>query len=185
MNQLALWPWGLGLLSMLLAVGVALSPVRALQLAREIGAFALDKARDGIKRLREVRNWWRVASLCLAMVCVGFAFAIADAKREVLLVREQCETRIVTVERQAERAVTSARSARAGLQQCKARLEEEVGRAARAAELEREATEAAARAAARAAAEREEWMRTYRDRPAGCRAALEALEAACPTIADY
>lgn len=185
MNLLALWPWGLGLLGVLLAVGVALSPVRALQLARELGAFALDKARDGIKRLREVRNWWRVASLCLAMVCVGFAFAIADAKRQIVVVRSECQTRVVEVERQAELAIRSATSNRAALQQCKQRLEDEVGKAVEAQRMAREAKAAADATAARAEADRAAWERTYRAKPASCEAALAAMEAACPTLADF
>lgn len=157
----------------------------ALKLARdawELAGRALGAAGEWLRR---PRDWWRVVAFVLALVCVGFAFAVADTKREILLVREQCQTRIITVERQAEKAVAAANTSRAGLQQCKARLEEEVGRAARAAELEREATEAAARVAAQAARDREDWQRTYSERPASCRAALERLEVECPTITDY
>lgn len=182
---LSLWPWGLGLLGVAILVGAILSPVAALKLAKEVGGFVLDRARAGIKRLRQVKDWWRVSAIVMALVCVAFAFAITDAKREIVLVREQCETRIVTVERQAEQAVTAANTSRAGLQQCKARLQEEVGRAARAAELERVAVAAAAAAAAQAKRDREEWQQTYRTRPANCQAALEAVEASCPTLSDY
>src|SRR5690606_12023113 len=110
----------------------------ALKLARgawELAGRALGAAGEWLRR---PRDWWRVVAFGLALVGGGFAFAVADTKRDILLVREQCQTRIITVERQAEKAVAAANTSRAGLQQCKARLEEEVGRAARAAELERE-----------------------------------------------
>lgn len=135
--------------------------------------------------LRKPRDWWRLVSACLGLVCVGFAFAVTDAKREILLVREQCETRIITVEREAQQAVTAATTTRRSLQQCQTRLTEEVGKAVRAAQLERDATAAAAAVAAQAERDREAWQQTYRNRPATCQAALEAVEAACPTLSDY
>lgn len=135
--------------------------------------------------LRQPRDWWRVVSVVLAVVCVGFAFSATDAKRQVVLVTQQCETRVLTIEREAEQAVTAATSTRRSLQQCQTRLTEEVGKAARAQELEREATAAAAATAAQAERDREAWQRTYRNRPATCQAALEAVEAQCSTLSDY
>lgn len=135
--------------------------------------------------LRQPRDWWRAVSVCLALVCLGFAFAVTDAKREILLVREQCETRIITVERAAEQATVAASTTRRSLQQCQTRLADEVGKAVRAQQLEREATAAAAATAAQAERDLEAWRRTYRNRPATCQAALEAVEAACPTLSDY
>lgn len=182
---LSLWPWGLGLLAIVALVGVVLSPVAALKLAREVGQFILERGRAVVKRLREVRDWWRVAAMVLGVLCLALAFDSHNSRRTVVLVQEQCQTRIVTVEREAEQAVTAAATTRRSLQQCKARLTEEVGKAVRAQELEREATAAAAAVAAQAERDREAWQRTYRNRPPTCRAALEAMEAACPTLSDY
>jgi len=135
--------------------------------------------------LRQPRDWWRVVSVCLAVVCIGFAFSASDAKRQVVLVTEQCQTRVLTIEREADQAVTAATTTRRSLQQCQTRLTEEVGKATRARELEREATAAAAATAAQAERDRATWQQTYRARPATCQAALTAMEAACPTLSEY
>lgn len=150
--------------------------------AWDLGGRALKSAGAWLRR---PRDWWRFTAVCLALVCVGFSFAFTDAKREIVLVREQCNTRVVTIEREAEQAVTAAATTRQSLLHCRTRLEEEVGKAARARELEREATEAAAATAAQAKRDREAWQRTYRERPVTCQTALEAMEAACPSLEEY
>lgn len=185
MKILELWPWGLGLLGIAAVVGIVLSPVAALKLAKEIGTFLLERARAIVRRLREVEDWWRVTAVALGMLCLGFAFAFVDAEREVVLVQEQCQTRVLTIEHQVQAAVASASSTRRALQQCTTNLSTEVGKAARAEQLEREATAKAEATANRARLEREEWERTYSQKPATCQAALEAMEAACPTLSDY
>jgi len=140
--------------------------------------------------LRRPRDWWRFAVVVLGVVCIGFAFAAKNARQEVLVVTERCNSRVLTIETEAKEATRlateTADANRRALQVCQAQLAEEVGKRQEIDQLGQEAVAAAREDAAQARNALERWRARYNRRPATCSAALEAMEAACAdTITDY
>lgn len=129
--------------------------------------------------LRRPRDWWRFIAVCLGVLCLGTAFAVRDARQQVLIVTEKCNTEILTIQGEAKTATSTAQANARALQVCRGQLADEVGKQQRIEQLAREAVAAAKRDADAAAKSMSEWQAQYNKRPATCQAALENMEAAC------
>lgn len=165
-------------------IAAAFNPLRALALAKDIGAFVIDKARVFVAWCREPdRNWWKVGCLSFA----GF-FALASwyadsQRREVGATVNRYEGQLATVKAESQVARDTAASNRQALLQCQAALTLEVGLRQ---DVDRLNAEAVARAeAARKRAESDLAAFKARPRPLSCAAALTALETQCATFSDY
>lgn len=135
--------------------------------------------------LRKPRDWWRFTAIVAGVVCLAQAMAIMDAKREVVVVREQCAADLRVASAEAKAATALADTNAQAVRTCRTLLAQEVGNRQRVEQLARAASDAAAAANAAAQASREDWERTYQAKPPTCAAALEAMESACPTLRDY
>lgn len=140
------WPWFAGGFGLLVLVGVVLSPLAALKLARSLGGFVLDKLRAGIEWLRRPHHWWRIGTMTLALCFTAAAFVAWDARQTIVIVRQQCDVRVA----EAQQACTVVK---ANTRQIVKRVNEEtakvVARAKRDAENDRLAKAAAQAEASR------------------------------------
>lgn len=180
---MTLWLILLGLLTMT-GIAAALNPLRALTLAKDAGAFLIDKARALVAWARDPdRNWWKVGCVSLGLLCAVLSW-YADAQRRVVAtVRTETAAAIVKVEADAAGDREAAKSNRAALLQCQAQLTLEVGQRQETERLNREAVAKAQAAAKAAAADLAEFRR--RQKSPSCSAALTTVEAACANFSDY
>lgn len=155
----------------------------------KVAAGAWKLAGNGLERfgewLREPRDWWRFTAVVMAVVCLGFAFAVRDARQEVLVVTERCNATVVTVTERAKAATQTAQDNARAVQTCKAQLANEVGERQRIEELARKAVNDARAGTVAAERSMAEWLQQYSKRPATCQAAMEAMGEACASITDY
>lgn len=179
------WVYGTG---GALAVGALafafLNPLRALALAKDIGAFFLDKGRAAVAWARKPeRNWWKIGCVSLASACAMLSWYADGQRREVVLVTRTLTAVAETEKARADGAADAATNNFAALLQCKAQLELVTGEDQKVDALNAEAVKAAQ--AAQAVAERrlQEWK--ARERSLDCKAALAALEDKCAAFSDY
>jgi len=143
---MAHWHWIAGGLGLLVLVGVVLSPVAALKLAKSIGESVLDAVRYAIEWSRKPHDWWRITCLWLAVAFTAAAFVAWDARQTIVVVQQECNTRVAEVQQACSVVEWNA-------QQIVKRVNEETAR--QVAQAERDAADArAARQAADAEATR-------------------------------
>lgn len=176
----------LGLAVALVGVGAVLNPLKAVALARAIGAFFLERIRAVVEWARDPkRDWWKIGCLSFGGLFLVAAMYAENRRREVLIVTERCETVTTTLKTELVTVRTTGDLDRADLATCRTFMQavadgrqdvESENREALLA-LEREARAADARAA--------EWKRRYDNKAPSCTAALAALEGPCAEFADY
>lgn len=181
-----LWPWlaGGGLL-VVIGVLAALNPVLALRVAKAIGAFVLGKLLDLFTWLREEANAYKAACLMLAVIAGYGLLSSHNARERIVLIErdraaeaQQFRTKLAEqgaliegYERQEEEF---ARQAREAADKLKAAQDENAEALAEIAHLKEMAKRNGAA-----------WRRVYDGRPDSCKAAIEALDAACPMLRGY
>lgn len=179
----ALWPWlvGGGGIALLVAA-VALNPLKALMLARDIGGFLIERARAFVAWLRRDHNAWRFGFGALA---VGFAWAsfIAwDARQTIVVVTTERDAAQkaraqdlvdITVERKTWKQQEAAFAEYQRTQTDALALT--MAASAEAQEKARKAREDARKGYA-------DWLQVYKNRPDTCKAAEEALDIACRDV---
>ena len=165
-------------------IAAAFNPLRALALAKDIGAFLLEKARAGIAWARDPRrNWWKVGCVSLGLGFACLSWYADSQRRTVNTVRTESAAAIAKVEAEAGAAREAARSNRGALLQCQAMLKLEVGQRQETERLNREAVAEAQAVATQARAD----LQAFRNRQKSpsCSAALTTVEAACANFSDY
>lgn len=188
MSLLSHLPWGwLAGGGGLLVVGalVALNPVLALKLLRSIGGLLLGALRGSIEWLRKPGHWIKALCAVLAMWAGIASITAYQARQHVIVVVQRCEADKGALQLQiTAREMTIAQKDQA-LTAIQETLEAE---AAKLRDLQaRNAGLKAETAAAQAAAEKSAaaYQREFDNKPATCTAALNAMEAACPSLQDY
>lgn len=177
------WAILIGFLGML-GIAVALNPLRALALAKDIGAFVLDKGRAAAAWARDpARNWWKVGCVSLGATCALLSWYADAQRREVVLVTQTLTAEVETEKTRAAGAIDAATSNFNALLQCKALLAIEVGQRQETERLNAAAVAAAERVATKARADLAEFKR--RQKTPSCAAALTELEAACSDFSDF
>lgn len=189
------WAWlfgilGTGGLVALVALAV-LNPVRALALAKDVGAFLIDRLRAIVAWARDPnRNWWKVGCFSFAGFFALAAWYADGQRRAVGLATTKLtdttrvyEDRLVTIMRDRDQHASAATTNFTALLQCQALLTAEVGAAQETARLNAEAVARAEAAAAANAAKLEAFRR--RERPLECTDALRVLEEKCAAFSDY
>lgn len=168
------------------AVFAALNPLRALALAKDIGAFLLDKARAFVAWARDpARNWWKIGCVSLASVCALLAWYAEGQRREVIIVQEKCAAEKVGLEQDFRPVREAAFRNFTELQSCVAELAKVVGEDRDTDRLNAEAVAKAEAKARQASQEAAKWRQRYEARPDDCKAALNSVEAKCAALSNY
>lgn len=178
-------PWILSFGGIAVLAGlIALNPVLALKLAKDIGAFFLEKARAFAKWARDPnRNWWKIGCMSFAAAFGIAAFYARDQQKEVIFVTETLTQEIHTCRLASAEIETKATNHYNNLLTCQGLMAKMAGE-----DQDTDAINAAAVARAEAAqrkAEQElkDWKN--RHRTAECKDALKVLEEKCATFSDY
>lgn len=184
LSLLSLWPLALGALGIAGGAFAILNPIKALQLARDIGGFVIEKLRALVKWFREPHDWWRIGVFSL-----GFGFMIAsfvawDARRTIVVVQRECAQKVTEVEAKVAAVQGVAESNYQAVQQCATTLKAEVGKRQETEKLAAAAVKAAKRNEAKAEAELAAWQKRYAQRPKKCDDALAEMEKVCATVPD-
>lgn len=180
---MTLWAILIGFIGML-GIAAAFNPLRALALAKDVGAFLLDKARAAVKWARDpARNWWKIGCVSLASFCAILSWYADSQRRTVNTVRTESAAAIVKVQAEAGAARQAANTNRENLLRCQAMLELEVGLRQETERLNREAVAAAQAVATQARDDLEKFRK--RQKSPSCSTALTAVEAACANFSDY
>lgn len=183
---LAFWPWVAGGGAAVAVIAfAALNPAAAIKLASAIGGFVMDALRNFVQWLRKPGSKLKAACAVLAMVAaIACLTSYQDNQRFLVVTQERAADARKFAAREAElQAVISTYQHQEIDFEAAVRLEAErliearAQSAAATAEVKRrqEAAEKSASAFKREAA----------NKPDACKAALKALEAACPTLRDY
>ncbi len=180
------WPWLAGGGAMISVIAVAaLNPAAAVKLASATGGFVMDALRDLVQWLRKPGSKLKAACAVLAMVAaVACLSSYQDSQRFLVVTQERAADARKFAVREAElqAVITTYRQQEVDFeaavrQEAERLIEARAQSAAATAEVKRrqEAAEKSASAFKREAA----------NKPDTCKAALKALEAACPTLRDY
>lgn len=180
------WLLGGGVVALLAAFAV-LNPLAAARLASSVSGFVLDKLRGLIQWARAAtpEQWWRAGCFAAGTAFLVASFVAWDARQTIVIVRQECAAKL-----EAERSVSAglsgiAENNRQAVQTCKATLTAEVGKRQEVERLGQAAVASAQQSEAQAERELTEWKRRYIERPKGCEAALQEVQAQCPTLSDY
>jgi uncharacterized membrane protein len=181
--------WMLGgsaALLLALAAGFFLNPVKTLGLARAVGGFFLEKTRGAVDWARDPkRDWWKIGCVAFGGLFAIAAFYADNQRREVITIREKCQTVETTLRTELVEVQTKGDLDRADLATCRAYMTNVVdGRQ----DTERENTEALLaleRAAREADARAAAWKRRYDAKTPDCTTALAVLEDKCAALSDY
>ena len=180
------WGWlagGGGLL--LVGALVALNPLLALKLLRSLGGLLLAALRDGLEWLRKPGH--KIKALCAVLALwAGIASLTAyRANQKVIVFVQRCEAEKGALQVQIDAKNLTITQKEQALADIQSTLDAEAAKLrdlqARNAGLKAQ-TEAAQERAAKSEAA---FQREFDRKPATCTAALNALQAACPTLEGY
>lgn len=183
---LSFWPWVAGGGAAVAVVAfAALNPAAAIKLASAIGGFVMDALRNFVQWLRKPGSKLKAACAVLAMVAaIACLTSYQDNQRFLVVTQERAADARKFAAREAElQAVISTYQQQeidfeaAVRQEAERLIEARAQSAAATAEVKRR--QAAAEKSASA------FKREAANKPDACKAALKALEAACPTLRDY
>lgn len=135
--------------------------------------------------LRAPHDWWKIGFCSAGSVAMLAAFVAWDARKTILIVREQCAIDLAKKEIAVEEARAASEVSNAAVQQCATRLQTEVGKRQEIERIAREAVAQAKRRHDKAESALKAWQGKYAKRPAGCAEALKQVEAQCAVVSDY
>ncbi len=196
---LAHWPWLAGGGIVLLLALVLLAPAAALRLVGELAGWAMDKVRQAVRWLRKPGNGRRAiigaVFLCLAVWAATASLSSWQRNAQIIVVTRERDDAVKARDTAVgERAAALKRAETAESQLAAYRQQERDYAAAsrRQADALEEARARSSKARAEAAYWREvatkgnrAWQKAYDNRPDSCKAAIEALDAACPALRGY
>ncbi len=178
------WLLGLGIPALAALALFLLNPLAFWKLASSVSGWVQDTLRAVVEWFRKDHDWWKIG---FGVAGIGFliaSFVAWDARKTIVVVREQCKAEVVAAEAQVGVVSEIAESNMAAVRQCKATLTAEVGKRQDIEKLALLAVANAQRQEAKAEAELAEWQRQYNNRPAQCDAALAEMERVCATVPD-
>lgn len=176
---------GLGGIAAVVIALVVMNPVAALRLVKAIGGFFIDAARWFFEWLRKPGSWIKLVIGALALWAAIASLNAYQKGQTIVVITKQHETELAAKDLRIGELVTATEAYR--------KQEQDFARIARKnterLDAARKQSEAAlaeiATLQAKAEASSAGWRREYAKRPDTCKAALEALDTACPAIGGY
>lgn len=172
------WAWVAAGIVALFGAGLVFSPTAVLAVLGKVRKAASEW-------LRKDHDWWKIGCITgyvvIALLTASNASLRADVKEAKTFNSERVNALKDSLRTQEQMTKANADS----LAECSAKLADEVGRQQ---DIEKERRDAMLRlreAQAQADRDLDEWRKRYAARPLKCTEALNALEAACPTLTDY
>lgn len=176
---------GLGGLAAVVIALVVMNPVAALRLVKAIGGFFIDAARWFFEWLRKPGSWVKVLLAGLALWAAIASLTAYQKGQKIIVITNTYETKIAAKDLRIGELVSATEAYRKQEQDFARIARKNTERLDAARKLSVDALAEVATLQAQAEASSAGWRREYGKRPDTCKAALEALDTACPALEGY
>lgn len=179
------WQWVAAVFGVIILAGAVMNPAVSLPMLAAIPRGTVRVLVAFVAWARKPHDWWRIGCLTVAASALTAGLYANGLRREIVVVTEKARVAVAECKAELGKQETATNASKAALKTCSTTLTAEVGKRKAVEQATAQAIKDARADASAAERKMAEWQKRYSEKPAGCNAALQQVEAQCKSIRDY